>query len=103
MAQFVATYDLSGADAGLISALIDEAALMGWLEYVDALDGYRYRLPTNTLLGTFDTLSAAAEAFEAIVLHAESLLGREIMVEKRFIIEFASGTVASDHFQKLDR
>ncbi|WP_156410465.1 hypothetical protein [Bosea sp. Root381] len=91
MKHFIATYDIEAAPGDPHNRFLDAAVARGWSDTLTVGDRSE-RLPNSTLIGSFRNLDDAHRSFEAAIIDAnETMSPARLNVERRYIVERASG------------
>ncbi|WP_131854798.1 hypothetical protein [Bosea sp. BK604] len=91
MKHFIATFDIEAAPGDPSKKFLEAACARGWTNTVTV--GERSEpLPSATLIGDFRDLDDAYHSFEAAIADAtEAISPAKLNVERRYIVERASG------------
>lgn len=87
MRCFLASFDIRFDVANQQSYFLSVAKDFNWDHWIEGEEGMLYRLPGTTLYGFFSDLEAAVYALEQARVTAENVLGQEIRIDKRIIVE----------------
>lgn len=96
MATFNASYDLKWAQDTPYAEFKNQADKLGWKSWVLGSNGFWYKLPNTTLVGSFNDMAAAEKAFLAIAAATSAATGKVVIVDKWFIGACATWRANSD-------
>lgn len=89
--SFIATYDIEAAPGDPHRQFLEAASARGWTDTLTVGEQSEL-LPSATLIGNFRDLDDAHRSFEAAILAAGELMSpAKLNVERRYIVERASG------------
>jgi hypothetical protein len=100
MPTFIASYDLKETRPDAHATFLEKADARGWSYWKKGKDGYWYRLPNTTLVGSFGSRDAAVAALKATKADAQKELGIKVTLEKWIVAQSSGSTFASDEKQK---
>jgi exonuclease I len=96
MPNYLASYDLKETNPDPHSTFLAESRKRGWNYWVLSSSNTWYRLPNTTLVGNFDSMSAAEKALEDTRVATAAAIGRAVTMEKWIIVGYSQSRFNSD-------
>jgi hypothetical protein len=96
MATYIVTYDLKKTVPDPHTEFLERASKLGWMAWALGSNNIWYRLPNTTLVGTFASIDAADQAFEATRTATEQAIRGKVIIEKFIIAEYGAARFNSD-------
>jgi hypothetical protein len=100
MTDYVITYDLKRTNPDPHSELLKQSEKVGLKAWILASNGYWYRLPNTTLVGSFVDRATAKAAFDAAVAATALEITIPVTVEKWVLVAYSDSLFNSDVTQK---
>lgn len=94
MPQYALNFEVEPAAASAVIA--DLAAKHGWSIRIESSRGVRYRVPSNTLVGTFENFAKAETSKSTLLSAASKTFGRPVRFNKYLLTECAKVQFESD-------